>query len=305
MRVAVEIVGWLLAAALGYFVAIAVAVTAGTLYASWIRRGTRKAMDDAQTLAFGEIEHSLPSRAWGVMIESACQAFALVLQTLYTLRVLPLLEAAGTGTPVVVLPGYSENAGTMWWLGRRLALTGFKPILLDFPSTMHRIEDNAAFLGERIAAIRAQHGGEPVAIVAHSMGGLVTRTLVHSLEDHGVCALVAIASPFRGTHLAAIGARLRMGHSVHQMSPKHDFHTRFPPSLAAPMPLLSLVGRQETIVSPEWSVVIAGAQVRVLDEPYGHMAPLFLASAFREIERWLLANGVKRIDRSAETSASK
>jgi pimeloyl-ACP methyl ester carboxylesterase len=295
---AFEIVGWLLAAALGYFVAITIAVTAGTLYASWVRRGTRKAMDDAQTLAFGELEHSWLARARGVLIESSCQAFALLLQTLYTLGLLPLPDVAGMGTPVVVLPGYSENAGNMWWLGRRLALAGFKPILLDFPSTMRRIEDNAAYLGERIAAIRVQHGGEPVAIVAHSMGGLVTRTLVHSLEDHGVCALVAIASPFRGTHLAAIGARLRLGHSVHQMSPKHAFHARFPPSLAAPMPLLSLVGRQETIVAPEWSVVIAGAQIRVLDQPYGHMAPLFMASAFAEIERWLLANGVRRVERA-------
>jgi hypothetical protein len=85
-----------------------------------------------------------------------------------------------------------------------------------------------------------------------------------------------------------------LGHSVAQMSPRHEYHSRFPPSLACPVPLLSLVARQETIVSPEWSVVIAGAAVCVLDEPYGHVAPLFVSSAFAEIERWLLANGIAR-----------
>jgi pimeloyl-ACP methyl ester carboxylesterase len=285
---------WLLLLPFAYLASVAVAVTAGTLYNAWVKRGDAGVMDADQARAFGDARLSLLSRLRGLSIESACQAFAFVLQTLHGLRLLPVKRLASSGTPVVVLPGYRENAGSMWWLGRRLARAGFNPILLDFPSTLRRIEDNARFLGERIAEIRAQHGGEPVAIVAHSMGGLIARTLVHSCEDHGVRALLAIASPFRGTHLATVGARLRLGHSVAQMSPGHEYHARFPPSLACPVPLLSLVARQETIVSPEWSVVIADAAVLVLDEAYGHVAPLFVASAFVQIERWLLENGVAR-----------
>jgi pimeloyl-ACP methyl ester carboxylesterase len=282
----------LLALPLAYLASVGVAVAAGTLYTAWVKRGDAGAMDAEQALAFGDARLSPLRRVRGLVIESVCQALAFVLQTLHSLRLLPVRRAVSTGTPIVVLPGYSENAGSMWWLGRRLARAGFNPILLDFPSTLRRIEDNAGFLGERIAEIRAQHGGEPVAVVAHSMGGLVTRTLVHSRDDHGVRALLAIASPFRGTHLATVGAYLRLGHSVAQMSPRHEYHARFPPSLACPVPLLSLVARQETIVSPEWSVVITGAAVCVLDEPYGHVAPLFVGSAFSQIQRWLLANGV-------------
>jgi hypothetical protein len=126
------------------------------------------------------------------------------------------------------------------------------------------------------------------------MGGLVTRTLLHSRDDHGVIAFVAIASPFRGTHLARIGARLRLGHCVGQMCPGSEFMQRFPPTLAARVPMLSMIAAQENIVSPEWSAVIAGAETRVLSEPWGHQAPLFMTEVHAHVEAWLLAHGVTR-----------
>jgi pimeloyl-ACP methyl ester carboxylesterase len=204
------------------------------------------------------------------------------------------LRGAAGCTPVLIVPGYTENAGTMWPLGRYLARAGFNPILIDFPSTFHRIESNAAFLGQCIAQIRSQFGGAPLAVVAHSMGGLITRTWIHSAEDHGVSTLVAISSPFRGTHLARLGAGLKLGHCLSQMMPGSEFMRRFPPELPPKVPTLSMIASQENIVSPEWSAVIAGADVRVLSQPWGHQAPLFLREVFVQVEGWLLAQGVTR-----------
>ena len=182
----------------------------------------------------------------------------------------------------------------MWLLGWRLARAGFNPILIDFPSTLHRIESNVEFLAQRIAQIRAAAGGAQVAVVAHSMGGLITRTLIHSHDEHGVTTLVAISSPFRGTHTAQLGAWLRMGHCLPQMRPDSEFMQRFPPSLPAKVPLLSMIACQENIVSPEWSAVVAGADTRVLSQPWGHQAPLFLTEVYVQVERWLLDHGVTR-----------
>jgi pimeloyl-ACP methyl ester carboxylesterase len=267
-------------------------VIAGVLFCAWAKRGD--VMDEHQASVFGCVRVSRLHRAWSLLVEIVYQSLSLVLRTLYAWRLLPLPRGAPGCTPVLVVPGYTENAGTMWPLGWRLARAGFNPILIDFPSTLHRIESNAEFLARRIEEVRAVSGAAQVAVVAHSMGGLITRTLLHSCDDHGVIAFVAIASPFRGTHLARIGAPLRIGHCLEQMCPGSEFMQRFPPTLAARVPMLSMIACQENIVSPEWSAVIAGAETRVLSEPWGHQTPLFMREVYEHAEAWLLAHGVTR-----------
>lgn len=290
--------GWnqlllMLAVPLTFCVAVALSIIAGALYGGWAKR--QEAMDPEQARLFSAARASLPARAWGLCVEIWFQLFSLVLRTSHQLRLLPTLKYDGPCVPILVLPGFTENAGTMWWLARRLSRAGFAPMLVDFPSTLHRIEQNVEFLRLFIAKMREKLGGAPIPVVAHSMGGLITRTLIHSHPDHGVATLVAIASPFRGTRLAGIGARLRMrGHCLPQMQPDSEFMRRFPPSLPCQVPILSLIAFQENIVVPEWSAVIADAECRVLGHPWGHMTPLFASEVYQQVEAWLLRYGVGR-----------
>jgi pimeloyl-ACP methyl ester carboxylesterase len=280
-----------------YVGAIAVTVTAGVLYCAWAARRYEDAgmgADAAHLHGFDRIRHSGLARARGLIVEIGWQSFAFVLRAAYELRMLPRLSGNAHCTPVLVLPGYVESGGTMWWLGRRLLRAGFNVILVEFPSTTCAIEQNVAYLAAVIEQLRVDSGGTRVAVVAHSMGGVITRTLTLSRDDHGVHTLVAIGAPFRGTHLARLGARLRIGHCVGQIVPGSDFLRRFPPTQPCPVPTLSLIAPQENIVTPLYSAVIAGAQLRVLSEPYGHEAPLFVRAVFDEIEAWLLGQGVTR-----------
>ena len=281
----------LLAPAL-YLMCVGCVVVFGVLFCAWAKRG--EPMDDDQARAFAGVSPAWWHRLWALLVEIVYQAISLVFRTVHGWRLLPLLAGGADATPVLVVPGYTENAGTMWPLAFRLARAGFNPILVDFPSTLHRIETNAEFLAVRIAEIRAAHGGAKVAIVAHSMGGLISRTLIHTRDDHGVIAFVAIGSPFRGTHLARLGAYFQLGHCLSQMTPGSEFMRRFPPSLPPKVPTLSMIAPQENIITPEWSAVIAGAEVRVLSQPWGHQAPLFVPEVYLQLERWLLENGVTR-----------
>ena len=272
---------------------VALVVAAGALYGAWIK--PQEGMDQDQARLFHGVRASLPRRAWGLCVEVWYQILSLILRTLHSFRALPALECDAGCVPVLVLPGFTENAGTMWWLARRLARAGFYPVLVDFPSTLHRIEQNVEFLRLFISSLRAKVGGEPIPVVAHSMGGLITRTLIHSHADHGVRTLVAIASPFRGTRLARIGTRLGLrGHCLGQMIPGSEFMQRFPPSLPCDVPILSLIALQENIVVPEWSAVVADAEVRVLERPWGHQTPLFAGEVYQQVEAWLLNYGVTR-----------
>jgi pimeloyl-ACP methyl ester carboxylesterase len=282
---------WLVPALLCAVTAFVVAL--GALYGAWVRRN--EAMDLDQARVFAGHRPSLARRAWGLCVEIWFQIISLVLRTLHVWRALPPPRTEPSGIPILVLPGYTENSGTMWWLARRLSRAGFYPILVDFPSTLHRIEQNVEFLRLYISTVRAKVGGEPIPIVAHSMGGLITRTLIHSHEDHGVRTLIAIASPFRGTRLARIGARLGLrGHCLGQMVPGSEFLRRFPPSLPCEVPILSIIALQENIVVPEWSAVVADAEVRVVPEPWGHLTPLFARRVYDQVESWLLHYGVTR-----------
>jgi pimeloyl-ACP methyl ester carboxylesterase len=286
----------LLGTLLFYFVSVGSFVTLGVLVGRVLARNDE--MDEAQARVFGAYRASWRERAWGQLIECWAASFDLLLRALWLLRILPRPRDPGSGTPIVLLPGYTENAGAMWWIARRLRLRGFRPVLVDFPSTFASIERNVAFLRQKLQEVCAITGSQRVAIVAHSMGGVVARALLLSDPNHVVITVVALSSPFRGTHMARLGAFLGLGESVIDMSPSSPFAHRFLPSATATVPIRCIVGEQENIVAPPWSCVLPASEVHLLSVPVGHDAPLLLAEAYARVEHWLLQDGVRRADSS-------
>jgi pimeloyl-ACP methyl ester carboxylesterase len=290
-----------LAAGVLYLLVVFIAVTGGVLVARFLAR--KDAMDEAQARVFGAYRPSLAQRLIGHLVEVWVAAFDLVLRLLWLLRLLPAPRDPGSGTPIIMLPGYTENAGALWWFARKLRSRGFRPFLVDFPSTFSPIEQNVAFLRQKIRAVCTATGAERVAIVAHSMGGVVARALLLSDPQHTVITLIALSSPFRGTHLARVGALFRLGESVIDMSPASPFAHRFLPSAPASVPIRVIIGEQENIVSPPWSCVLPGCEVYLTSLPVGHDAPLHLPESYARVEHWLLADGVLRAADAAPLTA--
>ena len=284
----------LLALAILYVATVGFFVTGGLIVALFLARGDPP--DEAQALAFEAARHPWRRRVLGQTVEILVAAFDLALRALYFVHLLPKPRDPGSGTPILMLPGYTENAGALWWFARKLANRGFRPVLVDFPSTFHRIDSNVAYLAGLIDTLRKESGYDKIAVVAHSMGGVIARTHMLTKEDHGILTLVAIASPFRGTHLARLGAAFRLGHSAVDMCPGSAFACRFPPTAAASAPIHSIVGCQENIVSPVWSCVLPGCDTFVLSLPVGHDAPLHLHESYERVEAWLVQDGVVRAE---------
>jgi pimeloyl-ACP methyl ester carboxylesterase len=297
-------IGWLLLALfILYLVVILCGVTGGVMVARFLAR--HDPMDEAQARVFGSFRPSLLARVYGHLLEVLIAAFDLALRLLWLLGVLRVPKDLGSGTPVVMLPGYTENAGALYWFACKLRRQGFRPFLIDFPSTFASIDSNVDFLRQKITAIRRETGSERVAIVAHSMGGVVARALLLSDPDHGVITLIALASPFRGTHMARLGAFMHLGESVIDMSPASPFAHRFLPSARASVPIRVIIGEQENVVSPPWSCVLPDCEVHLLSVPVGHDAPLHLHESYERVESWLLQDGVLRADEVvAEIEAS-
>lgn len=276
-----------------YCACVALLVLGGVLLGLFVRRAAARSTDvNASHREAFALDRGIAAwdRLRGLGVEIACQGLVFGMQGLHFLGLLPSLRGDERRTPVLVLPGYTEDSGAMWWTARGLAVRGHNPVLVDFPSTFAPIERNAEFLAERIAELRARHGGRPVLVLAHSMGGLVARALMHERSDHGIAALVAIASPFRGTPTARLGAVFQLGTSVRQMQPGSDLLRRYPPELGCPVPTLCAVARQEHIVMPEWTATVAGAQFEVVPEAYGHTAPLLLPRVLDRAAAFLAAH---------------
>jgi len=284
----------LLALLVFYLVVISCGVTGGVVVARYMARNDP--MDEAQARVFGSFRPSLAARVYGHVLEVSIASFDLVLRALWLLGLLRAPADPGSGTPIVMLPGYTENAGALYWFARKLRRRGFRPFLIDFPSTFSPIDKNVAFLRQKVVTIRHETGCERVAIVAHSMGGVVARAFLLSDPDHGVLTLIALASPFRGTHIARLGAFMRLGESVIDMSPASPFAHRFLPSARASAPIRVIIGEQENIVSPPWSCVLPDCDVHLLSVPVGHDAPLHLPESYERLESWLLQDGVLRAD---------
>lgn len=281
-----------------YLVVVWGVVTGGVLLARFMARNDP--MDEAQARIFGSFRPSFAARVYGHMLEVLIAAFDLALRALWLLGLLRAPKDPGSGTPIVMLPGYTENAGALYWFARKLRRRGFRPFLVDFPSTFSPIDKNVAFLRQKLIEIRRITGCDRVAIVAHSMGGVVARALLLSDPDHGVLTLIALASPFRGTHIARLGAFMHLGESVIDMSPASPFAHRFLPSARATVPIRVIIGEQENIVSPPWSCVLPECDVHLLSLPVGHDAPLHLAESYERLESWLLQDGVLRADDAVE-----
>jgi hypothetical protein len=82
------------------------------------------------------------------------------------------------------------------------------------------------------------------------------------------------------------------------MRPDSAFMRAYGPERSLSVPTLSIVTIQENVVTPEWSVVVAGAETRVLPKPYGHETALFVRSVYEEIVVWLEHHGVARSQRA-------
>ena len=232
----------------------------------------------------GETRATALARGHGVLREGYWQSVAWASQGLHHVKPFRFPRPLrGGGLPVVLVAGYVENSSLMVSLGRRLQREGYQPVLLDLPSTFHAIEDNVAWLAERLAEIRAESGYERVGYVGHSMGGVVGRVCTLRSQDPGIALMISLASPHRGTHLANFG----LGQSARDMRCASAFAKRYPADAVGHAPICSVIAREDNIVSPAWSAVLPHAETVLTQAPLGHTGILFDAEVHELVLGWL------------------
>jgi pimeloyl-ACP methyl ester carboxylesterase len=171
--------------------------------------------------------------------------------------VLPREPANGAGrTAVLLVHGYLCNAGVWAWLCRQLIARGHAVHTLTLEPLFAEIEDYVTPLARRVDEI-AGAGGR-VALIGHSMGGLVCRAYLRRCGGARVARVVTLGAPHHGSALAPIGH----GADARDMRPMAAWLRGLAASEAGGLaaPITSIYSYQDNFVAPQDSSVLAGAK---------------------------------------------
>jgi len=181
-------------------------------------------------------------------------------------------DAPPTGpgsVPVLLVHGYMCNRGTWWWIRRKLEAAGIAVATINLEPPGGSIDDHAGQLAARIEAICGATGAARVALVGHSMGGLVARAYLRKHGGGRVSRLVTLATPHHGTWVAYWG----VGRNAREMEPQSAFIRAL--ATAEPgVPALSIWTPTDNFVAPQDSSRLAGARERIVPAS-SHLALLF------------------------------
>jgi len=192
--------------------------------------------------------------------------------------------AAGAASPVLLIHGIVCNRAVWRPLLGRLAARGFAPVrALSLEPLFADIDTHTASVLQALRELQRSSGGVPVAIVAHSMGGLVARAALAAGGPGLVSRIVTIASPHHGTALA----RLFRSAPARQMRPGSSWLQTLNAAQEGhwPLPVTSIYSLHDNLVAPPRSAALAGARLHELTG-LGHLS---LLRADASLERTLAA----------------
>jgi pimeloyl-ACP methyl ester carboxylesterase len=182
--------------------------------------------------------------------------------------------------PIVWVHGLGGHAKNFVLMRTYFRLHGRKRTT-SYPLRDGSIEDEARDLGAFILALAERTGQEKIDVVAHSMGGVITRL---ALEDPAVRAkvgtLVTLGTPHAGTHLARLAATSRTL-DLRPGSPVMDRLARQLPWVSPPR-LVALYSENDTVILPVEAAQVEGAE-NVACHGTTHMGFLLEVGVFRKV----------------------
>jgi pimeloyl-ACP methyl ester carboxylesterase len=174
-------------------------------------------------------------------------------------------DTQGGGRVLLLQHGYLNNGGVWFPTTKALSAMGYRVFTSDQPA-FASIDAMGAKLAARIDEVLAATGAGRLTLVAHSMGGLVCRAYLRSFGGDKVEALVTMGSPHHGTFHAFVAN----GENGHQMRPGNAWLRELSEAVV-PVPFTSIYSVHDTVISPQDSSVMPGANnVRI--SAIGHVS---------------------------------
>lgn len=192
------------------------------------------------------------------------------------------------GRPILLIHGYLQNATNWVFLKRTLCRRGFGPIYtLNLAHPFRSIADYAELVSQKAMMIAKETERNDLALIGHSMGGLVSVWYAAKVADQGkVGDVITIGSPMGGTKLAAIA----IGSNGREMQRGSDFVRQLQEELQqnSRIRFYHIASKADQIVLP-YSSALTGLhpEREYLVDDIGHMSLLYSFRVADKIEEWL------------------
>jgi CheY-like chemotaxis protein/predicted alpha/beta hydrolase family esterase len=180
---------------------------------------------------------------------------------------------ASRAVPVLLVHGYGCNSGYWSFLVPRLDRNNISHASIDLEPVGGAIDDYVPALQNAVEELCAASGAPQVAIVAHSMGGLVARAWMRAHGSARVARLVTLGTPHHGTSLANFGPGANAAQMRRSKGEASDWLRALGASEDAARRALvtSIFSHHDNIVAPQTSSVLEGARNIALGG-IGHVA---------------------------------
>jgi triacylglycerol esterase/lipase EstA (alpha/beta hydrolase family) len=186
--------------------------------------------------------------------------------------------------PVLLLHGYGCNSGYWAHLAPLLDAARISHATVDLEPVGGDIDGYVPLVEHAVRELQAAAGAHKVAIVAHSMGGLVARAWMRAHGTAPVARVITLGTPHHGTALARFG----LGQNAFQMRDDSAWLRALASNEDAAVRALvtSVYTHHDNIVSPQESSRLEGAR-NLEFGGVGHVAlgsnPRVLAAVMQEL----------------------
>ncbi|MGX4643580.1 alpha/beta fold hydrolase [Massilia sp. SYSU DXS3249] len=175
--------------------------------------------------------------------------------------------------PVLLVHGYGCNSGYWAYLIPRLDRARISHASVDLEPVLGDIDGYVPLVQDAVEALCRATGAARVALVAHSMGGLVVRAWMRAHGTARVARVITLGSPHHGTGMAKFGR----GPNVVQMRWTRGVASDWLQELeraedpATHALVTSIYTHHDNIVSPQTSSLLPGAR-NIAFGGIGHVA---------------------------------
>ena len=244
----------------------------GPVRADWSRVMGRTALGAGQEIvATAAAVCSLPVRLGGVVLGMRAQ-----------LRPTPLSRVDEPSRPVVLVHGFAAST-TCWFALRRALLADGRTVAsFDYWPWASSVHDLADQLIDTVEDLLHATGAEKVALVGHSLGGIVIAQALTSPRLTGcVDRVVTLGSPFGGTRWAGALPAGPLVWALRPGSPTLQHLAAAPPP--TDVTWLAIASTADRIVSPDRAVPANRDVRRVTIDGAGHSGMLLAPDVIAQI----------------------
>jgi triacylglycerol esterase/lipase EstA (alpha/beta hydrolase family) len=188
--------------------------------------------------------------------------------------------------PLILVHGVLVNDGVWFGFRRRLVRQGIAGVYtFNYGPPYADIEHFAGQLATKVDAVCAATGAQQVVLVGHSMGGLVARAYLRQYGAARLAQIITIGTPHHGSILAWT----HPGRCLVQMRPGNTWLAELnrDESTSPPVPITSIWSRHDSMVAPQASSELAGAE-NVALIGIGHNALLGDPKVARIAVKWIM-----------------